>query len=167
MKDKSFIIKIGDLLKETGRTDELVFEDKQTELIPDLSAKGISGKVLLQSLTKDSVYADLEDITCAIDCTCDTCGSDFVRDVHIHQYWAKFVLGEEKQKMEQDNSEEEIFSINPRDEGIDIEDMIIQAIRLDDPIVNHCPLCAKMIEELPDEEDDPDYLEWKGNILIH
>lgn len=166
MKDKSFIIKIGDLLKETGRSDEIAFSQKRTTLVPGLTNKWIAGKIFLQSLSKDSIYADLQDITCSIDSVCDTCEASFVRKVDIHQYWAKFVLGEEKQKMEQEHSEEEIFSINPRDEWIDIEDMITQAIRLDEPIVNHCPSCAKIAETLPDEED-PDYFEGSSNIIIH
>ena len=167
MKDKSFVIKIGDLLKETGRSDELIFSQKRTKLIPGLTDEWISGKVFLQSLNKDSIYADLQNIVCSIDNICDTCEAPFVRKVHIDQYWAKFILGEDKQKIEQEQAEEEIFSINPRDEGIDIEDMLVQAIRLDEPIVNHCPICAKKIAELPDEDEDPDYFEGNNNIIIH
>lgn len=167
MKDKSFIIKIGDLLKETGRSDQITLQQKWTGLIPGLTEKGISWIVSLQSLSKDSVYVDIEDIACSIDSICDTCETPFVREVAIDHYWAKFILGEENQKLEQEHSEEEVFPINPRDEGIDIEDMIVQAIRLDEPIVNHCAICAKKIAELPDEEADPDYFEGNNNIIIH
>ena len=69
-------------------------------------------------------------------------------------------------KLEQEHTEEEIFAINARDEGIDIEDIVTQAILLDAPIVNHCASCAKKIEELPDDNDDNEYFN-ANNVVIH
>lgn len=166
IKDKSFNIKIGDLLQETGRKDDLKFQKKWSEKVPGLTEDGISGTIFLQSLSNDSVYADLEDISCDIDSECDTCGQYFKRPVHIEEYSAKYVLGEAAIKLEQEHSEEEIFPISGRDETIDIEELIVQAIRLDEPIVIHCPDCAKTLESTEDE-DDSDYLEGNGNISFH
>jgi hypothetical protein len=36
MKDKSFLIKISDLLNETGRSDEISFENKFVEQLPNV-----------------------------------------------------------------------------------------------------------------------------------
>ena len=115
MKDKAFIIKVGDLLQETGRSDEVVFENKWTDNLPGLTDEGITGTISMQSLSKDSVFVELENI-----------------------------------KLEQEHSEEEIFPINSRDETINVEDMVIQAIRLGDPIAIHCPVCAQKVAELPE-----------------
>lgn len=166
MKDKSFVIKVWDLLQEAGRTDEIQFSHKWTEQLPGLTDDGITGIVSLQSLSRDSVYVDLDNVECAIDSICDTCETPFVRDVHIDHYGGKFVLWEENMKLEQEHTEEEIFAINARDEGIDIEDMVVQAILLDAPIVNHCASCAKKIEELPDDNDDNEYFN-ANNVVIH
>ncbi|MEI6425725.1 MAG: hypothetical protein WCO66_00050 [Candidatus Absconditabacteria bacterium] len=166
MKDKAFIIKVGDLLQEAGRSDEVIFEKKWTENLPGLTEDGISGDIALQSLSKDSVFVELENINCEINSTCDTCEAEFVRSVTVEEYSGKYVLGEENIKLEQEHSEEEIFPINSRDETINIEDMMIQAIRLGDPIAIHCPTCAQKIASLPDEEDDPDYFEGNDNVIF-
>ena len=110
MKDKSFVIKVWDLLQEAGRTDEIQFSHKWTEQLPGLTDDGITGIVSLQSLSRDSVYVDLDNIECAIDSICDTCEVAFFRPVHIDHYWGKFVLWEENIKLEQEHTEEEIFA---------------------------------------------------------
>ena len=76
------------------------------------------------------------------------------------------MLGEDNIKLEQEHSEEEVFPINSRDESIDIEEMLVQAIKLNEPIVYHCPVCAQKIAELPDEEEDPDYFEGNDNVIF-
>ena len=166
MKDKSFIIKIGDLLKEAGRKDEMAISHKWSESIPGLTKEWVSADVFLQSLSSDSVFIDIENIACDIENICDTCEADFVRSVFIEEYSGKYVLGEANIKLEQEHSEEEIFAITSRDESIDIEEMLVQAVRLNEPIVYHCASCAQKIAELPDEED-PDYFEGNDNVIIH
>jgi hypothetical protein len=42
MKDKIFKIKIADLLNETGRQDEIVFEHKFSDQLPNLDTQGIT-----------------------------------------------------------------------------------------------------------------------------
>jgi hypothetical protein len=166
MKDKAFIIKVGDLLQETGRSDEVIFENKWTDNLPGLTDEGITGTISMQSLSKDSVFVELENINCELNSVCDTCEAEFVRSITVEDYSGKYVLGDENIKLEQEHSEEEIFPINSRDETINIEDMMIQAIRLGDPIAIHCPVCAKKVAELPDEEEDPDYFEGNDNVIF-
>jgi uncharacterized metal-binding protein YceD (DUF177 family) len=43
--------------------------------------------------------------------------------------------------------------INDKDNSIDIEEMITQALLLNDPFVKRCPKCEKKIAETEDEED--------------
>lgn len=42
IKDKVFKIKIADLLNETGRQDEIEFEHKFSDQLPNLDDEGIS-----------------------------------------------------------------------------------------------------------------------------
>lgn len=167
MKDKAFIIKVGDLLQEAGRSDEISVNNKWSDNVPGLTEEGIAVDIALQSLSNDSVFVNLENISCEINGVCDTCEAEFVRPVFIEDYSGKYVLWEENIKLEQEHSEEEIFPINSRDETIDVEEMIVQAIRLNEPIVQHCAICAQKIAALPDEEDEPEYFEWNDNVIIH
>jgi len=36
MKDQKFLIKISDLLNETGKSDEISFQNKTVEQLPDI-----------------------------------------------------------------------------------------------------------------------------------
>jgi hypothetical protein len=42
MKDKIFKIKIADLLNETGKEDQIVFEHKFSDQLPNLDDEGIA-----------------------------------------------------------------------------------------------------------------------------
>lgn len=42
IKDKVFKIKIADLLNETGREDQIDFEHKFSDQLPNLDAEGIA-----------------------------------------------------------------------------------------------------------------------------
>jgi hypothetical protein len=42
IKDKVFKIKIADLLNETGREDQITFEHKFSDQLPNLDTEGIS-----------------------------------------------------------------------------------------------------------------------------
>ena len=48
MKDKKFLIKISDLLNETGRSDDISFDHKFVEQFPTVTEEGISGTLSLQ-----------------------------------------------------------------------------------------------------------------------
>lgn len=41
-KDKAFKIKIADLLSETGKEDQIVFDHKFTDQLPNVDEQGIS-----------------------------------------------------------------------------------------------------------------------------
>jgi hypothetical protein len=42
MKDQKFLIKISDLLNETGKSDVITFDNKFVEQFPNLGKEGIS-----------------------------------------------------------------------------------------------------------------------------
>lgn len=167
MKDKNYIIKVGDLLQEWGKNDIIEFDSKISSQLSNLSQEWISGTVILRSLNQDSLYISLKDVTCFLEETCDRCGSHYKRPVEINEYKARFVADEKTKLEEQETSDEEIFVINMREKSIDVEAMIAQAISLEDPFVKHCDVCEKELENTPDEEDIEEDFSWGGNIIFH
>ena len=61
MKDQTFEIKVGDLLNQVA-VDEIVFENKKTSLIPNLTEDWISGKVRLSWIDDENVLIEIEDL---------------------------------------------------------------------------------------------------------
>lgn len=167
MKDKSFVIKVGDLLQEWGKSDSIEFKWKITKELPGLDNKWISWTVVLRSLNQDSLYVSLENIECNLQDTCDRCWANYARKVENPKYISRFVINEERKKEEQETSDEEIFVINARDETIDLEPMIVQAIRLEDPIVKHCPTCDEEIDDEDFEDDSNESIIGQWNVIFH
>lgn len=96
----------------------------------------------------------LHDIACRLEDVCDSCGKTFIRDINIPEYAARFVEEGSLSKEEEESADEAILIINPKDETIDVTDMIVQAIVLNDPFVKRCDTCEKKLANMDDEEDD-------------
>ena len=78
MKDQTFEIKIGDLLNQVA-VDEIVFENKKTDLIPNLTEDGITGKIRLSWIDDENVLVEIEELTCELNEICDYCNKSFKR----------------------------------------------------------------------------------------
>jgi len=52
------------------------------------------------------------------------------------------------------NSDEEVFLIDPKNETIDIHDMVVQAILLHEPVVKRCGPCEKKLEAAGGDDDE-------------
>lgn len=165
IKDKVFKIKIADLLNETGKQDEVVFEHKFSDQLPNLDDQGITGNFTIQSLDTTSLLGTLTDVTACFHETCDSCGVEFLRTVDVLSYTGRFVFEDEVKKKEAPDSEEVLFFIDSKSETINIEDMVVQAILLDDPFVKRCDACTKRLANTSDEEDIEEF-ESKGNIIF-
>lgn len=165
MKDHSFIIKIADLINQPWKKDEMIFEKKFTDQLLNLDQDWLSWNVLLQSLDKNSILVSLTWVKCVLDDNCDICQKSYKRIVIWEPYTAKFILPEHYK--DDDSSAEEIFPIDHKDENIDIEDMVVQCIVLQEPIVRRCEHCEKkMVKSDSIQEDDVDYFEGKWNIIF-
>jgi len=44
--------------------------------------------------------------------------------------------------------------------------MVVQAIKLEDPFIKHCPECKEEIADKPDEDEDEEFI-GRGNIVFH
>ena len=80
-------------------------------------------------------------------------------------YTARFVFEDEVKKKEAPESEEVLLFIDSKAETINIEDMVAQAILLDDPFVKRCDACTKRLANVSDD-DDLDEFQAKGNIIF-
>jgi len=111
----------------------------------------------------------LTDVKCSIDDVCDSCQTPFVREVLVPEYAARFALKmseEESQRMSEDESEEEEFPIDAKSETINIQDMLVQSILLQEPLVKRCAVCEKRLEQEAGDDDELPAFESGGNITF-
>ncbi len=166
MKDQTFEIKVGDLLNQVA-VDELVFENKKTTLIPNLTEDWISGKIRLSWIDDENVLVEIEELSCELNETCDYCNKEFKRKIEIHWYSSRFTLNKDEINYAND---EVLFFIDEKTATINIEELIYQAIELETPFVLYCPDCAKTHENLTEDEEieEEDFEEWQWwNITFH
>ena len=91
------------------------------------------------SVDGESVLVSLEDCDCVLRDECDTCGAEFLRLIHVDTYSAKFTL--RVQELEE-SLDEVLFLIDPKNETINVEEMLYQAVLLQEPFVKRCPKCG-------------------------
>ena len=166
MKDQTFEIKVGDLLNQVA-VDEMAFEHKKTNLIPNLSEDWISGKIRLSWIDDENVLVEIENLTCELDETCDYCTKEFKRKIEIQDYSSRFTLNKEEINYAND---EVLFFIDEKTATINIEEMIYQAVELERPVVLYCPECAKNHENLSEDEIEESDFDLGGewwNIVFH
>ena len=166
MKDQTFEIKIGDLLNQVA-VDELVFENKKTDLIPNLTENWITGKIRLSWIDDENVLVEIEEFSCELNETCDYCNKEFKRKIEIHWYSSRFTLNKDEINYAND---EVLFFIDEKTATINIEELIYQAIELETPFVLYCPDGAKTHENLSEDEEieETDLQEWQWwNVVFH
>lgn len=158
MKKSKFIINVWDLLLSAWKRDEISFENEMIESLDTLTQDGISGSVIIQSFDQNSLLVTLKDINCTLHEQCDRCTEFYDREVSIPEYSAKFQI-----EIDPDYEwDDEVFLID-KNENIDIQDMIINAIKLQEPFTKLCENCKAIIDD-DDEEESLDSFEWTWNI---
>lgn len=164
MKSSDFHVKVSDLLKEPGSKDSISFDHMVSLEVPYLREEGIRGTLHLQSLDKYTVFAELEDVHATVDAVCDSCGVEFVRTIDLDVYEAKFLLPDSH--LDDEEPGDEIFSIDGKKEMIDTEPMIVQAVRLQEPLVIRCADCHAKYADVTPDDDDMDAFEAKSNVVF-
>lgn len=167
MKDQSFELKIGDLLNQIA-VDEITFENKKTNFIPNLSEDWITGKIRLSGIDNENVLVEIEELECILNETCDYCNKPFQRKIKIQWYSSRFTLNKDEVNYAND---EVLFFIDEKTATINIEELIYQAIELETPFVLYCPDCTKKHENIPEDEIeesefDTEVEQW-WNIIFH
>lgn len=164
MKDQKFSIKISDLLNNAGQIDEIVFEKKFSDDLPNLTEEGISWTFVMQSLNDSTLIGTLTDVNCTLKDVCDSCQKNFEREINVPEYSAKFTIKDSHWNEEdEEKAEDEVFFIDPKNELIDIGDMVIHTIKLQDPVVKRCDICEKKMENVDDDEEEG-YMVSSSNI---
>ncbi|MDR2541036.1 MAG: hypothetical protein LBD11_04590 [Candidatus Peribacteria bacterium] len=148
MKGNSFEIKIADLLNHLGN-DILEFSEVQTSLLPNLTKEGLKGTLYLYSVDGKSVLVRMENLEGALNEVCESCEKEFIREVIVPEYTAKFTLDPSE---EQDSDEESVLPIDKKNATINIEELLYQAVKLQEPFVIKCEACEKLSAD-PDEAD--------------
>jgi len=115
-------------------------------------------------LNEESILVTLKDIIGMTKELCDNCTKKYENDLKIGEYTAKFVDPKKQEVYQED--EDEIFFIDPKNDIIDIHEMLIQAIKLQEPIIKRCNTCEKTIQDDIDDADTRDSFESSENVII-
>ncbi len=145
MKDYSYIIKVSDLLKTPWSKDSIIFENKFSKKISNLWENWIKWNISLQSLDNKNLLIKLYDIYTYLYENCEMCWCEYKRNIKIDEYEWKFWFDE--------NKVDEIFPIDLKNENIDIEELIIQSIILENPVIKKCDNC-NILENPKNIEND-------------
>ena len=145
--NKEFKIKVSDLLGQPWKIDEIDIKNMFSKLVPWLTKEWISGDLYLKSLDDNSVFAELENISCCREKPCERCQIIFEEKKEYPPYTSKFSLVKNKDELDDDA----VFEIDNK-ENINLEDMITQNILLEDEIWNYCNKCKLKIWELDNDD---------------
>jgi len=161
----SFEIKIWDLLHKPWKIDTISFKNLKTNKITNLTEKWISWDINLQSLNDSTVIVILENIKCSKEEQCDKCLTNFTKKIKCKDYKARFIIPDEHFEDEEIEDQDTIFTIDPKKELINIEQIILHAIWLEEDIVKKCKKCIS--EEIDDDENENiEYFESSSNITF-
>lgn len=103
-------------------------------------------------MTLKNIKATLEEV-------CEKCGTTYQRSISIEEFVVRFKKDIKEPEKNEELMDDE-FPINHKDELIDIEEPLMQAIKMEEPLIKLCETCALELQNLPEEEsDEVEYLE--------
>lgn len=134
--------------------------------IDGLSEQGLSWTLQLQGVNDGSVKVVLKNGVAQIHDQCDLSGEDYLRDVKIDQFDARFSTQvEDKDEYVYD----EVFPLDGHSETINIYDFLVQSIKLQEPIIHIKPGKEYLLDEYGGDDDtnDEDNDEVGGQVIFH
>ncbi len=136
MKQYAWKVKVGDLLHNIGKADEVTFEGRYLHDYEDICDPGISGKFTLQAINKTSVQVIFSGIECDVKYVSDISGKEYIKHLVIDEYEALFIFPEDESQIETTyESYSDIYFIDMKDFSIDLEDCMVNIIRSQDPVI--------------------------------
>ena len=99
-----------------------------------------------------SVKAIIKNATAVVSDVCDLSGEEYDRVIDIKNFDARFstdVDGEDK-----DRVYDELFPLDPQGETITIYDLLLQSIKLQEPIVHIKPGKEYLLDEYDEDEEE-------------
>lgn len=132
-------IKVSDLLRAPGKTDDIDFSDRMIPDLPNVLAPGVSWSIRLTSLNNRCVEVILENISCKVEYISDISGEPFEKEILLDFYEALFCFPENQWDKETNldvyTSYADIYDIEEKDTSIDILSCITNAIKSQEPLV--------------------------------
>ncbi len=150
MKDYKFSIKVSDLLRHPWTTDTLQLHNKFSTILPLIEVPWIQAIVELVWLDNKTVLLTIVSASCTVWSTCDRCGTEFQETLSVSSIIVKCFLEEESSQ----NSFEwdDIIVISKKDETIDIEHVIVEALVLQKSVKSLCSECQAVSTNDSDDE---------------
>ena len=133
--------------------------------IPNLSEDGLSGTLILQWVNDGSVKVIIKEAQWILTYTCDLSNEEYDAEVKVKNFDGRFVSDMSEHD---DGSYDDLFPLDPQSETINIYDLLVQGIKLQEPIVHIKPGKEYLLDEYSeDEEDDYETEQWWWNITFH
>lgn len=152
-------------MRNPGQLDNLPFEHMMLPDIPNLSEDGLSGTLILQWVNDGSVKVIIKEAIWTLTYTCDLSNEEYDAVVKIKNFDGRFVSDMSEHD---DGSYDDLFPLDPQSETINIYDLLVQSIKLQEPIVHIKPGKEYLLDEYAeDEEDDYETEQWWWNITFH
>jgi hypothetical protein len=145
MKSYDFNIKVADLLHDSWSTDIIEFVNKFSTRFPQLSDAWMNMSIEVLWLNDTDLTITVFDLIAPLELVCDFCSKNYSK---------KFILKEETIKASTDPTDEEILTIDKKNERIDLEWRITDILLLSLPVQCLCKTCEKRKKNLPQETPD-------------
>lgn len=137
MNKTPFIINIGDLLRIPWSKDTYTLTSVMTDHIPGLTSDGITVKISLQTLNSSTLLISIITLYATIHELCDKSWEMYNRVVSDTSFEWRFVTAD--QRIHEDPLDDDVYNIDPKNETINIEDFIVQAVLFQEPLVHISP----------------------------
>ncbi len=165
--ENSFVIKVWDLLRHPWRLDTVTFDQLMIEDISWLSPEGVSGTLVIQWVNDGSVKVLIKQAKARVSEICDLSGEEYDREVLVENFDGRFST--EADSTDEDRVYDELFPLDGSGETINIYDLLVQSIKLQEPVVHIKPGKEYLLDEYDenDFDDEADEDVATGNILFH
>ena len=136
MKDYGRKIKISDLLRQPWKEDILHFENKFIEDLVGLWEEWIAGTIIVKALDRYSILVTLEEVRAHFNDISDISQKEYIREAYNPFYEALFIIPqEEKKNIKWKDEADEYFTIDEKQESIDISECVRNCLTVVEPVV--------------------------------
>lgn len=166
-RDNAFVIKVWDLLRNPWKLDTIEFDHLLSPDIQGLSSDGVSWSLVLQWVNDGSVKVVVKYAKAVVSDICDLSGETYDRVVEVKDFDARFST--EVQGGDDECVYDELFPLDSQGEVIDIYDLLLQSIKLQEPVVHIKPGKEYLLDEYDEdiEDSDEDDVQTSSNIVFH
>ena len=136
MKQYIWMIKVWDLLHTIWGTDTIIFENRYVHELENITEPGISWEIYLQTLNNMSIQITVIKLTCIMNDISDISWKEYTREVLVENYEAVCIIPIDSKNIDDVyQSYQDIYEINNHNFTVNLENLIINAIKSQEPIV--------------------------------